>query len=108
MTTDNEHPYEKEPLVLGGMTLTDTQGDVDIRTGGGGMVRLQRADLPAIITWLTADSDESAPDDLLYEAWAIIANVSEGDWTQQSDEWLTAATRWRDRWHAHLDSQAPS
>lgn len=44
---------EKAPLVSGGMTLTWDQGDVDIRpTGGGGMVRLQRADLPAIIAWL--------------------------------------------------------
>lgn len=43
---------EKAPLVFGGMTLTWAQGDVDIRAAGGGALRLQRADLPAIIAWL--------------------------------------------------------
>lgn len=44
-------------------------------------------------------------DDLLYTAWGVIANVSEGDWTKQPQEWQDAAKTWRDRWHAHLDSQ---
>jgi hypothetical protein len=43
-------------------------------------------------------------DDLLYDAWTVIANVSEGRWSEQSDKWVTAALRWRDRWHAHLDA----
>jgi hypothetical protein len=34
--------------------------------------------------------------DALYQAWTIIANVSGGDWSQQSDEWQEAAKRWRD------------
>lgn len=42
-------------------------------------------------------------DDLLYEAWGVIANVSEGDWTKQPQEWQDAARRWRDRWHEHLE-----
>lgn len=40
--------------------------------------------------------------DLLYEAWGVIANVSEGRWDDQPAEWVDAATRWRNRWHATL------
>lgn len=29
-------------------------------------------------------------------AWGVIANVSAGDWTQQSPEWQAAAGHWRD------------
>ena len=29
-------------------------------------------------------------------AWGIIANVSNGDWTQQSEAWRAAAADWRD------------
>lgn len=28
--------------------------------------------------------------------WIVLANVSGGDWTQQSEEWQKAAARWRD------------
>ena len=35
--------------------------------------------------------------DDLEMAWVVIANVSGGDWTQQSTEWQKAAARWRDR-----------
>lgn len=41
-------------------------------------------------------------EDLMYQAWAVIANVSEGDWTQQDPRWVAAAERWRDQWHATL------
>lgn len=41
--------------------------------------------------------------DHLYTAWTIIANVSGGRWEDQSDEWMAAATRWRDQWHAMMD-----
>lgn len=34
--------------------------------------------------------------DALEDAWGVIANVSEGDWSQQSPEWREAAERWRD------------
>lgn len=39
--------------------------------------------------------------DLLYDAWAIIANASDG-WESVDPEWRAAAIRWRDRWHATL------
>lgn len=39
-------------------------------------------------------------DNLLETAWAIIANVSAGDWSQQPEEWRTYAGRWRDKWLA--------
>jgi len=34
--------------------------------------------------------------DALYDAWAIIANVSEGQWSKQTKEWQEAVIRWRD------------
>ncbi len=40
--------------------------------------------------------------DLLYQAWGVIANVSQGDWAQQTPEWQDAAKRWRDAWHETL------
>lgn len=46
--------------------------------------------------------DEAA--DLLYVAWTIIANAGGGDWTTQTDEWVAAAVRWRDRFHALIGS----
>lgn len=39
----------------------------------------------------------------LYHAWTIIANVSEGDWSMQSDEWRAGAVRWRDEFHSILN-----
>lgn len=41
--------------------------------------------------------------DLLYEAWGVIANVSEGDWEKQPEAWQMAAVNWRERWHRYLD-----
>jgi hypothetical protein len=38
--------------------------------------------------------------DLLSTAWGVIANVSGGEWPQQSPDWQAAAARWRDAWSA--------
>ncbi len=43
--------------------------------------------------------------ELTYDAWGVIANVSEGDWTKQPQEWQDAAKRWRDDFHASLAAQ---
>ena len=48
--------------------------------------------------------DVTPTDDLAYTAWTIIANVSEGDWSKQTEEWQGAAIRWRDQFHAALDA----
>lgn len=48
------------------------------------------------------DEDTTPPQDLAYTAWTIIANVSEGDWSKQTEEWRGAAVRWRDQFHASL------
>jgi hypothetical protein len=32
--------------------------------------------------------------------WVVLANVSGGDWTKQSEEWREAAARWRDNYFA--------
>ncbi len=34
--------------------------------------------------------------------WVVVANVSGGDWTQQTPEWREAAARWRDYYFASL------
>ncbi len=45
---------------------------------------------------------ETHGDELLEMAWVIIANAGGGNWETQSDEWVTAAERWRDEFHATL------
>lgn len=34
--------------------------------------------------------------------WVVLANVSGGDWTTQTQEWQEAAARWRDHYFAVL------
>jgi hypothetical protein len=36
--------------------------------------------------------------------WIVLANVSGGDWTKQSDEWQEAAARWRDNYFRALSA----
>jgi len=36
--------------------------------------------------------------------WVVLANVSGGDWTQQTPEWQEAAARWRDKYFESLAS----
>jgi hypothetical protein len=38
--------------------------------------------------------------------WVVLANVSGGDWTQQSAEWREAAARWRDNYFAAVKALA--
>ena len=45
-------------------------------------------------------------DDLLYEAWAVIANAG-WDGADKSEGWQEAAVRWRDKWHAYLEDSRP-
>lgn len=49
--------------------------------------------------------DVSEADDLLYDAFALIANANEGDWDAATPEWKAAAERWRDRWHSQLSDR---
>lgn len=46
-------------------------------------------------------------DDLLYEAWGVIANACNGNWDLERPEWKEAAVRWRDKWHKTLNAPAP-
>ena len=50
----------------------------------------------------SAERDAHEPEDLLHEAWAVIANASGWD---EGTEWRAAAIRWRDRWHATLGAE---
>lgn len=48
-------------------------------------------------------------DDLLHQAWGVIANANLDDWNDDSGkdktEWRVAAERWRDEYHAYLGDQ---
>jgi hypothetical protein len=50
------------------------------------------------------EGDADDVEDMLYEAWVVIANAN--GWDSPS-EWRAAAERWRDRWHAYLGSTKP-
>lgn len=65
----------------------------------------ERNALRARIADLTAKLDalKSAGEML----WTVIANVSQGDWKKQNDEWQTAAERYRDEWFDVLRTLAP-
>lgn len=49
--------------------------------------------------------EEINADQLLYEAWAVIANASGGNWKKESADWARAAMQWRDRYHILLGRQ---
>ena len=48
-------------------------------------------------------AQRDADGDLLMTAWGLLANVSEGNWERQTDEWQDAVKRWRTRFHERLD-----
>jgi len=55
-------------------------------------------------------ADETAPKnppnyaDAAEMLWIVLANVSGGDWTQQSQDWQDAAAKWRDYYFQVLDA----
>ena len=57
------------------------------------------------ITMPTEPAPTATADDLLMSAWGLLANVSEGQWSEQTEEWQEAVVRWRDEFHAHLASE---
>ena len=48
------------------------------------------------------ETDSEPDEDLNYQAWVLLANVSEGDWSKQPQAWQDAVVRWRDAYHATL------
>ena len=40
--------------------------------------------------------------DMLESAWGVIANAGGGNWNLESEDWQTAAKRWRDKYHEVL------
>lgn len=48
--------------------------------------------------------DLEQAEQLLQEAWSVIANAGWDD-LEKTEGWWEAAVRWRDKWHAYLDSQ---
>lgn len=49
----------------------------------------------------------TALEDMLRDAWAILANVNHGDWNMQHDEWQTAAERWRNTFNVNVLPRLP-
>lgn len=48
---------------------------------------------------------------LLYDAWTVIANAGMKVgrvWDSEHPEWVAAAERWRDAWHATLPTPIPA
>lgn len=43
-------------------------------------------------------------EDLLDQAWGIIANAFEGDWDKAPLEWKILAERWRNRYLEELEN----
>jgi len=64
------------------------------------------------VSAMTTDvpDDTPQPDDLNYEAWALLANAAYWDHTdkRRGAEWDAALIRWRDRWHATLSTGGES
>jgi hypothetical protein len=52
-------------------------------------------------------TDTPPPDDLLYDAWVLLANGAYWDHTdpKRQTEWNDARDRWRDKWHAATGEQ---
>ena len=53
---------------------------------------------------MSETSETPNMDDAAEMLWVVLANVSGGDWTQQSQEWQDAAARWRDNYFTALNA----
>ena len=47
---------------------------------------------------------EPEGNDLLMSAWGLLANVSEGNWEEQTEEWQEAVIHWREKFHKSLEN----
>src|SRR3972149_1591288 len=43
--------------------------------------------------------------DLIEEAWLLIDNAGEGNWTKETKGWQRAAARWRKKYHKLLENE---
>ena len=48
--------------------------------------------------WKQAQAEVGRLKDAAEMLWVVLANVSGGDWTKQTQEWQEAAARWRDNY----------
>ena len=53
-------------------------------------------------TGVRSVSETPNMDDAAEMLWVVLANVSGGDWKQQTPEWQEAAAKWRDYYFAAL------
>jgi len=58
--------------------------------------RIRHLDLERAAWKRWCEQGEACHDERMMRAWGVIANASNGDWTQQPAEWVAAAERWRD------------
>ena len=62
--------------------------------------------LPQVAGLLQAVSEERDEMlDHLEMAWVLIANANGGNWDLATDEWRTAAEKWRNRYHEFLPNR---
>lgn len=55
---------------------------------------------PPAVSVVDVPRDAPTMADAAEMLWVVLANVSGGDWTKQSEEWQEAAARWRDNYFA--------
>ena len=56
------------------------------------------------------NTERAAAQDLLelaYDAWVVIANAGGGTWSNEREEWQSAAIRWREQFHAANEKYGP-
>lgn len=93
--------HDGQALICGcpGWVSFDGEGDDPwINNGDAPCLRCEPASSPDERTGTMADAAEML--------WIVLANVSGGDWTQQSDEWRETAARWRDHYFRVLQATA--
>lgn len=71
------------------------------RTPDGRLVDVHRQELVDLIA-APDESDGVTVDDLVMQAWGVIANAHDGNWDTADPEWRAAAVRFRDGLHVWL------
>jgi hypothetical protein len=68
----------------------------------GGLLVYDKAAVDLLASPCASSDNHAQMADAAEMLWVVLANVSGGDWTQQSAEWQDAAARWRDNYFAAL------
>lgn len=99
--------FQGGPTLAWGVSFSDGLVDADLKSSGY-RVRAVRGGLT--IRPFDGDNDAhrvAALETMLRDAWAIIANVGNGDWNLQTAEWQSAAELWRDKFNVSVLPELP-